>query len=109
MPVLDGFQLHNSGTATLLVREWSPQQNRNVSVGHTGNWEAPVGGKMEIASPMILTYGHWIVQACFWSGCVLSGLIILSPAGNGNPEYQHALNATDKVEGSLAVRVLLLS
>ena len=44
-----------------------------------------------------------------WWCALLWGLMNLSPAGNGNPEYQHALDAMDKVEGSLAVRVLVLS
>ena len=34
---------------------------------------------------------------------MLSDVIILRPADNGNPEYPHALDAFDKVVVSLAI------
>jgi len=43
------------------------------------------------------------VRVRFSVECVLLGAIILRLAGNGNPEYPHALDAFDIVEVSLAI------
>ena len=59
---------------------------------------------MEISPFIMYPYGRLNnVRVRFSVECVLLGVIILRLAGNGNPEYPHALDAFDIVEVSLAI------